>query len=293
MEEEKRGSQPLITLAEFFEKIAPGKWATVSPIATVGSSPPRPPTPPTMPTPHTRSSLLPQIRLHCSHCNGTLLFTTDARLHLNKVEQSKQLFATYRCKHCGITVKHYAIWAMNPDDKGTGELYKFGEHPPFGPPLPSKLISLIGPEFDYFLKGRRAENQGLGIGAFAYYRRVIESQKGRIIDEIIRAAERLSANKEVLEELHQAKSEDQFSKALAVVKHALPQGMLINGHNPLSLLHTALSEGLHAESDEDCLAQATNIRIVMVELAERLSSVLKNNAELDNAVAQLVKKQIS
>jgi hypothetical protein len=292
MEKEKRGSEPPSTLAEFFEKIAPGKWATVSPIATVGSSLPRPPTPPTVAAPHTRSSLLPQIRLHCSHCNGTFLFTTEARLYLNKVEGNKQFFATYRCKHCGITVKHYAIWAMNPDDKGTGELYKFGEDPPFGPPLPSKLISLIGPEFDYFLKGRRAENQGLGIGAFAYYRRVIESQKGRIIDEI-RAAERLSASKDVLEELHQAKAEDQFGKALAAVKHALPQGILIKGYNPLSLLHTALSEGLHAESDEDCLAQATSIRIVMVELAERLSSVLKNNAELDNAVAQLVKKQIS
>jgi hypothetical protein len=234
MEKEKQGPESPITLAEFFENVAPGKWATVSGIATIDSSAPRPPTPP---TPHTRSSLLPQIKLHCSHdCDGIRFFTTGARPYLNEGEPNKQLFVTYRCKKCGATVKNYAIWAKRTDD-GIGTLYKFGEHPAFGPPLPSKLIFLIRPEYDYFLKGRRAENQGLGIGAFAYYRRVIESQKVRIIDEIIKAAQRLSATQVVMEELLQARSEDQFSKALAAVKHALPQGILINGHNPLTLLH--------------------------------------------------------
>jgi hypothetical protein len=38
--------------------------------------------------------------------------------------------------------------------------------------------------------GRRAENQGMGIGAFAYYRRVVENQKNRIIAEIKRVAEK-------------------------------------------------------------------------------------------------------
>jgi hypothetical protein len=280
-----------ITLAGFFEKVAPGKWATVSGIATMESTvAARLPAPPTV---LNRSSQLPQIRLHCSlgECDGIRLFFTESKLYLNKHEPSRHLFVTYRCKNCGLTVKEYAIWAKATDVEGIGELYKFGEHPAFGPPLPSKLIALIRPEYDYFLKGRRAENQGLGIGAFAYYRRVIESQKVRIIDEIIKAAERLSATKDVLEELRQARAEDQFSKALATVKHAMPQGLLINGHNPLTLIHSALSDGLHDHSDEECLTRATNIRIVMVELAERLSTVLRDNAELDTAVARLVKKQ--
>jgi len=46
------------------------------------------------------------------------------------------------------------------------------------------VITLIGPDREIFLRGRRAENQGLGIGAFAYYRRVVENQKGRIITQI-------------------------------------------------------------------------------------------------------------
>ena len=36
------------------------------------------------------------------------------------------------------------------------------------------------------MKGRRCGNLGLGIGAFVYYRRVVENQKSRILDEIIK-----------------------------------------------------------------------------------------------------------
>ena len=41
----------------------------------------------------------------------------------------------------------------------------------------------------------------------------------------------------------------------------MPESLLINGHSPILLLHSALSEGLHAQTDEQCL-----------ELAEALGS---------------------
>jgi hypothetical protein len=155
------------------------------------------------------------------------------------------------------------------------------------------LIELIRPEWEYFQKGRRSENQGLGIGAFGYYRRVIESQKNRVFDEIIKAATKLNANPETIKELGEAKSERQFTKALESMKGGLPDTLLIHGQNPLDLLHDALSEGLHAQSDEECLQAATDIRIVMSELAERLSQVLRSDAELQGAVTRLIAKRSS
>jgi hypothetical protein len=185
-------------------------------------------------------------------------------------------------------MKTYAIWARR-DANQDAELFKYGEYPSFGPPLPSKLIELVRPEWEYFLKGRRAENQGLGIGSFAYYRRVIESQKNRILDEIIKAANKLAAPLEAIEELELAKQEIQFKKAVEGVKHALPEALWIEGSNPITLLHSALSIGLHGKSDAECLALATDIRLVMTELAERLVAVLKDDNELKGAVARLVK----
>jgi hypothetical protein len=139
------------------------------------------------------------------------------------------------------------------------------------------------------LKGRRCENQGLGIGAFVYYRRVVESHKNQILDEIVRVAQKVSAPAEMVATLEAAKTEIQFSKALASVKNAMPQLLLIDGHNPLSLLHSALSTGLHDKSDEECLELAQSIRAVLVELAERLGQALKDEAELKTAVSRLMK----
>ena len=44
-----------------------------------------------------------------------------------------------------------------------------------------------------FMQGRRCENQGFGIGAFAYYRRVVENQKNRILERIIKVSEKIGA----------------------------------------------------------------------------------------------------
>ena len=89
---------------------------------------------------------------------------------------------------------------------------KLGEAPPFGVPTPSRLIDLIGPEKDLFLQGRRCENRGYGIGAFAYYRRVVERQKNRIIERVKKVAERIGARKEVLDALNKAMAETRFKE---------------------------------------------------------------------------------
>jgi hypothetical protein len=172
-----------------------------------------------------------------------------------------------------------------------GEATKFGELPAFGPVTPARVISLIGPDRDLFLRGRRAESQGMGIGAFSYYRRVVENQKGRIIAEIARVAQKLGAKPEMLETFKTAEKETQFSKAIEVIKDGIPDVLKIGGHNPLTLLHRALSEGLHEHTDEECLESAQEIRVVLTELAERLSQALKEEAELQTAVSRLLNRK--
>jgi len=138
------------------------------------------------------------------------------------------------------------------------------------------------------LKGRQCENHGLGIGAFTYYRRVVESHKDQILGEIIRVSKKLGAPPEKIKALENAQRETQFSKALASVKDALPPVLLINGQNPLTLLHRALSKGVHQLSDEECLQIAHDVRVVLVELADRLGQALKDEAELNAAISRLM-----
>jgi hypothetical protein len=62
------------------------------------------------------------------------------------------------------------------------------------------------------------------------------------------------------------------------------------GDNPLILLHSALSEGLHAQTDEQCLELAQAVRVVLAELAERIGQALKDEAELNAAISRLMKR---
>jgi hypothetical protein len=65
--------------------------------------------------------------------------------------------------------------------------------------------------------------------------------------------------------------------------------LLINGHNPLTLLYSALSIGIHEQTDEKCLELAHDVRVVLIELSERFGQALKDEAELDSAVSRLMK----
>jgi hypothetical protein len=238
----------------------------------------------------------PDIQLHCANdrCNGVRFFrcVDKNNIWLHK-DNWLFVYVNYLCSNCQEESKTFSLAIEmaqfnGTSGKGSGRCYKFGELPTFGPPVPSRLITLVGPDRDTFLKGRRCENQGLGIGAFIYYRRVVENQKKRILSEVLRVIERVDGSPEKADKIKKAIEEIQFKKAMEMVKDAIPQVLLINGHNPMTLLHSALSDGVHDRTDEQCMELATSIRVVLGELSERLSQALKDEAELRKALSHLM-----
>lgn len=231
----------------------------------------------------------PELQLYCPEdtCNAYMFFANDSGM--DAVSQGKWQFGymQYTCRNCQKYQKVFAL-AFRMESFSSAEVYKFGELPHFGPPVPPRMLRLIQPDRELFLSGRRCENQGLGIGAFTYYRRVVENQWSRLISEVIKVATAIKAEPAMLRALEEAKDEQQFSKAVKTVKDAIPPALLINGHNPLTLLHSALSQGVHDLPDEECLSLATSIRVVLVELAEKLGQALKDEKELSDAVTKLL-----
>ena len=234
----------------------------------------------------------PKLQLHCtnSDCQGTRYFAATSEVHVD-FRHNNHEYLTYKCCNCGTSHKTFALRARYKPDLSKWVILKYGEAPMFGPPSPARAITLIGGEKELFLKGRDCENQGMGIGAFTYYRRVIESQKNRIFDELIRVINKISPEDAVLKEIEAAKKETQFTRAVDVIKHALPQSLFINGYNPLTLLHSALSEGVHEHNDDECLELASSIRTVLFEFAERLGNALKEEANLNSAINKLANKK--
>ncbi|RYZ18737.1 MAG: hypothetical protein EOO16_21745 [Chitinophagaceae bacterium] len=271
----------LITFASFLESVPPSQMRAILSIARKKQSG----------TSFHYVLNEPQLRLHCTHedCAGLRFFRATSEDIYMKVGEVRTIFLDYVCSNCRVSTKSFSLHVELVNTTGlAGRAYKYGELPAFGPPTPPRVLRLFGSDREIFLKGRRCESQGLGIGAFGYYRRVVESHKNQIFDEIIRVAEKVSAPQEMVETLRNARNEVQFSKPIASAKSAIPQSLLINGHNPLTLLHSALSAGLHDETDERCLELAHDIRVILIELADRLGAALKDEDELNTAVSRLV-----
>ena len=82
--------------------------------------------------------------------------------------------------------------------------------------------------------------------------------------------------------------EKQFSRSVDRLKDGIPTALLIDGHNPIKVLHKALSKGLHNDSDAECLAAAAAIRIVLIELASRIAELSRHDRAVQDALAQLM-----
>jgi len=232
---------------------------------------------------------VPEIKIECDHedCNGIRFFKSSSDHCSVTKERFSHTFLSYTCKNCGVIGKYYSLLLHHQPDDIVAAI-KVGEWPPFGPKTPPRLLRILGDDKDLFLCGRRAEFQGLGMGAFTYYRRVVENKKNLLFDEIIKVVKKVGDSSGVIEQLESAKKDTQFTKAVDSIK--LPQGLLIDGcHNPLKLLHTALSTGIHGKPDNECLELAQSIRLVLVEFIEKLEQALVDHKELNKAVSQLWK----
>ena len=70
-------------------------------------------------------------------------------------------------------------------------------------------MKLVGDSAELLKKGYRCEKDNLGIGAFGYYRRVLDQQRIRIFDHLIETSRTLGAE-DIAHELENARNETQF-----------------------------------------------------------------------------------
>ena len=278
----KNTPEPL-SFATFLEEAPPGSKRVISDLFLIRSS--------TSMQRKSWSLSAPDIQIHCATeaCCGVRYFQCergDTRHIFDLEERAGNCFLTYICRNCGKSSKTYALWVRQEQDQA-GSAEKLGERPAFGTPLPNSLLKMVGDDSELLLKGRRTENQGLGIGAFVYYRRVVENQKDRLLTEIRKAAVRLEADDELLSSIDLATKETRFSESLKLVKDAIPAGLKVKGHNPLTLLHRALSKGVHGLDDTECLERAQAVRRVLTKLVSNIAQITKEERELDEAVNKL------
>ena len=75
------------------------------------------------------------------------------------------------------------------------------------------------------------------------------------------------------------------------MKDLLPASLRPRGLNPLAILHSTLSEGLHSLSDQECLALAEAVRTALVSLVNQIAARRNSTKQLSESMRKLLDKK--
>jgi hypothetical protein len=226
-------------------------------------------------------------------CEDMCVFDPDDKnISLGFGDETRRVlaFARYTCRHCKGRHKAFALRVATVEGRDdTLKVLKFGEDPPAVGPTPQSLKALLGDHWDLYLQGRRAELAGLGIGAFTYYRRVVENVWQTVLARLIEVA-RVDGSPERLETLTTAQKETRFTRSMEAAKAEVPASLYVDSHNPFQALYDACGDGLHEYSDEVCVRRARMIRLILARFADRAKAVLSEDKEFRQALGGLAGK---
>lgn len=167
---------------------------------------------------------------------------------------------------------------------------KIGQLPSWSIEIDSELEKALGSSKVLFKKGLICESQSYGIGAFTYYRRIIESVIDKLLEEL---AELISDQDRdsYLEALKQVKKSKVAKDKIEVVKEMMPGSLRPGGSNPLGLIHDSLSKGIHVETDEECLRYAATIRVALTYLVDQIYRSKDERTKFSESISQLLDKK--
>jgi len=204
----------------------------------------------------------------------------------------------YRCAGCKEKlILFYVEFGGTAQKTKRGEenvicwIRKVGQNPSWDINIDKKLESILGEFADLYKNGLVCESQSYGIGAYAYYRRIVENIIDSLLDSVVELIEREQEKEKFLKALEKTKSAKNAEDKIRLVKDLLPASLLPEGLNPLNVIYTALSEGLHDKSDEECLELAEEIKKSLLFLVNLILAQKEAKKEFTESMKKLLEKK--
>ena len=176
----------------------------------------------------------------------------------------------YTCRNCGDKRAYYHfIW----QEKEIESIFvKVGQYPPLAIEPSPQLTKSLGPEnADLYKKALINANFNHGLGAIAYFRRVLENKVNALLDLIAEAAKNAQSGSDDLRHIDGIKNSHRVEDKIKFASKILPAHLKPGGHDPLDQLYTAASGGLHGESDDQCLTIFNEGKFVFEYLFKNLT----------------------
>lgn len=231
------------------------------------------------------------IHMYCSTCKSeqTYKMINDYWLgykYSNTPSKGTVVIAKYICLACENNIRYFLIYISSD----LSNIMKVGQYPPWEISVDKKMSDMLKEHIDNYKKGLTCESQGYGIGAYAYYRRIVEN----IIDTLLDSIQNLLSNEEKEKyslALEETKNTIVAVEKISLVKDLLPQSLRPNGMNPLNTLHSILSEGIHEKSEDECLELAGNIRNILTYLVDQTIRAEESSRIFTESMKNLLDKK--
>jgi hypothetical protein len=194
----------------------------------------------------------------------------------------------YMCSACSKFVHSYLL-LVAPDGRS---IKKMGQNPPWSIDVEPSVRKALGDHLDTYRKGLVCESQGYGIGAFAYYRRIVEEIIGLLLDDVAELIGEDAEREKYTKQLQTVREDYRAEVKIGVVKDLVPAVLRTSGTNPLAVLHSVLSDGIHSRDDAECLDRAAMIRESMVFLIDEVARSKANRAAY-SANMEAIKKRLA
>jgi len=137
---------------------------------------------------------------------------------------------------------------------------KIGQYPPPSVALPPALSKNLGPDAAaLYRKGLQCRNNGFGLAAIGYFRRVVEDKTNELIEVAAKLAESYNIDAAIVAKMRQVASSSDYTpyeEKLQVAATVFPESLKVGAINPLKSLYGLVSKGIHGLNEEQCVAIA-------------------------------------
>lgn len=248
----------------------------------------------------------PAINMPCRKCELVQTFNRNNELwEVHAVNQAsannKDVWDTtirvrYVCSACDDYEYLFYInfvktgQSKKDENNNVGYVWKVGQVPAWEINVDKNLSDALGEKIDLYKRGLTCESQGYGIGAFAYYRRVVEEVINdllKLIEELLEGEDKKKYHEAYLKTVSAKNTENKIE----LVQDLLPITLRPEGFNPLAAIHSSLSEGLHSQTDDRCLELASTIREVLEYLINQVIKNKQDSTKFTDSMKKLLGKK--
>ena len=173
----------------------------------------------------------------------------------------------FQCHTCASSEYAFLIEV----DIEKSELQKIGQSSSWYSIYDDKIINkFLKKDATFFKNALKCQSHGYGIGAFSYYRRVLENSIEKILKSI-RSVLESEGSLEGVKKINEALEKSSMEDKIDIAKDEIPISLTPGGKNPLKIIYHCLSIGIHNLSEDECLDNSEHIRVALSYLIKTLS----------------------